>query len=295
LFHSNKEEKKVHKNVKYAFFGAGYSLARAAVLLPNDEIVLVVRSDDSANNLKRTFKHVCVVDITAIDQLQNFFETFPRIQVLIDGIPPVHAAADPCCGVRSILATMPSSISRIFYLSTTGVFGAVNGEWVDETSVCSPIHSNGAARLESEKLYRNASCESKVILRLPAIYGPGRGTGMALKNGRYPYVENGSRWSNRIHVEDIAQVVALSSSFPGVLPEVLCVVDDEPALTSEIVGYYCSRFGFTMPESISLAEATRRGMQSLLSNQRVSNKLLKQKLGYQCVYPSYREGAGTEF
>jgi nucleoside-diphosphate-sugar epimerase len=281
-------------NVVYALIGAGYTLMRVASLLPKEKVVLVVRSEESAVRLRPHFSNVRVVDVTDALEVKGFFLEYDRIKVLVDGVPPLHGHQDPLIGIRHLLQYLPSSLDRIVYISTTGVFGGSEGQRVNEDTECLPVHSNGLARLQSEQLYRATHCK-KTVLRVPAIYGPGRGTGISLKKSVYPYLDNGSRWSNRIHVQDLAQIISKVVTWVGELPEVLCASDDCPAKVQEIVQYYCSRFGYSMPRSITEQEAISRGMQSVLSNQRVSNQLLKELLGYTFKYPSYKEGAGTEF
>ena len=56
-----------------------------------------------------------------------------------------------------------------------------------------------------------------------------------------------------------------------------------------------ARLGLVLPAPVALEtipEGTRR---FYTSNQRVSNKLLKQTLDFKFSYPSYRQGAATEF
>jgi nucleoside-diphosphate-sugar epimerase len=280
--------------VSHVIFGAGYTLERTAELLPSDQTLLVVRTEESAAKLASRFSMVRVVDIADEASVSNLFHEFPVVQCVVDGIPPLHGSPDPLAGIKNILKFTPQSVSRFVYISTTGVFGGVDGQVVDEQSECLPIHSNGRARLDSENLYREAGCK-KTILRVPGIYGPGRGTGISLSQGRYPFVEEGKRWSNRVHVEDLARIIADAVKSVAELPEVLCICDDEPALTKDVVDFYCKKFGFAQPQSITEAEAVSRRMQSILSNQKVSNQLLKKTLGFEFKYPSYREGAGTEF
>ena len=82
-------------------------------------------------------------------------------------------------------------------------------------------------------------------------------------------------------------VAALSAR---VLPPVLCVSDDEPAQSIDIVRYICEREGLPMPGSVSADDVLKAGAFTMLSNQRVRNDLMKQVLGISLLYPTYREG-----
>ncbi len=98
-------------------------------------------------------------------------------------------------------------------------------------------------------------------------------------------------------LDDLASIVVGVATYSGSapLPPVLCASDDCPSPMSEVVEYYCSTFGFPRPQSISLEDARQKGLHTMLSNQRISNKLMKEVLGITLRSPSYREGAATEF
>jgi hypothetical protein len=74
------------------------------------------------------------------------------------------------------------------------------------------------------------------------------------------------------------------------LPEVLCVSDDLPAQARDVVSFICERDGLPTPPSISEEEALRSGAYTMLSNQRIINRRLKELLALKLRYPSFREG-----
>ena len=115
-----------------------------------------------------------------------------------------------------------------------------------------------------------------------------------MKNGTYRLIENDTRFTNRIHVADIVGILssAITSSLP--LPNALNVSDDCPALATEVTKYYQEHFSCPPPQQIAATEAEKLGGRMVL-NQRVSNSLVKDTLSYIFRYPTYREGAGTEF
>jgi len=110
-----------------------------------------------------------------------------------------------------------------------------------------------------------------------------------VRNGSYRLIDTGENWTNRIHVVDLVTTLERAIRFSG-LPDVLCVSDDMPAQAREVASFICQREGLPMPPSLSEEEALRMGAYTMLSNQRVVNDLLKNTLGIQLRYPSYREG-----
>jgi nucleoside-diphosphate-sugar epimerase len=284
--------------VSTVLLGCGYTLRRLAAILPEGTTVLTSRSPGRVEGWIEEGFSASVVDTQNRTHLSELLKQYPDVHTIVDSVPPQFGDPEtsPNLGVRNLLSAIAgTSVERIVYLSTTGVFGVEDGSPVDEATPARPSNPRSLARLEAEDLYRSGSVSS-VVLRLPAIYGPGRGIGLSLRDGTYRLVESGSRWSNRIHVHDLVEVLArITMGSELRIPPLLCVTDDRPARSSEVVRHYCQTLGLPHPREISLDEAVGRGMHTLLSNQRVSNRLMKSLLGVTLRYPSYVEGAGTEF
>lgn len=284
------------KNTKLApsvlLLGAGYTLNRVRHYLPVETLLHASRSV-----LREATANWVEVDASKPESLKRVFAEYPSIKIVVDSIPPLRSESikETTRIVEVICKECEShAIERLIYLSTTGVYGNQDGAWVDETTVCQPQHAWGMARVLSEQIYAGASFAS-TSLRIPAIYGPGRGIGNSIRNGSYRLLAE-DRWSNRIHVEDlancIAHIIRLSATE---LPKVFCIADDTPTLSRDVVDYYCKTFKLTPPATIANEQARNAGMITQLSNQRVSNALVKKVLGLSLKYPSFREGASTEF
>jgi nucleoside-diphosphate-sugar epimerase len=234
-----------------------------------------------------------VVDITDNKTVEKLFENYPNIRCVVDSVPPPSDFESYSENLKLLAKQVQYSI----YLSTTGVYGRVNGEVVDEQTSLNPNHARATARVRAEVAHQN-TFEKSTILRLPAIYGPGRGIGNAIKSGRYKIIGKGQRFTNRIHVEDICLTIKtlidcyFSSKF---CPPILCVSDGAPIKQIDIVNFCCTRFGFNLPESVPEQIANQQLDPTMLSNQRISNALLKSFLGRELKYPTYEHGADTEF
>jgi nucleoside-diphosphate-sugar epimerase len=223
------------------------------------------------------------------DSIIALFDKYPHLRQIVDSVPPLRGGGDPAAGVKNFLSAIADiQIERVIYLSTTGVFGVRDGSVVTEETPPAPWNPQGQARLTSEQAYR-ASGIPFTAFRLPAIYGFDRGLLFSLRNGTYRMPEGGVFWSNRIHVEDLARVISAALALKD-LPAVLCVADDEPARTLDVVRYVCDREGLPMPGSVSADEVLRAGAFTMVSNQRVRNDLMKRVLNLQLLYPTYREG-----
>jgi nucleoside-diphosphate-sugar epimerase len=284
---------------KILLLGGGYTLNKVAERLEPASFVITSRNEDQRAKWKALGWNSFKVELDDQDSIKSLFDEYPDIEVLVDSVPPLRAGGDDISkalvGVGNIASIITSTkVKRIIYLSTTGVFGSRNGSWVDEATTPAPWNPQSMARLESEKIYNQIALDSRgyitaTSLRLPAIYGEDRGVVVSLRAGTYSLVGDGSQWTNRIHVEDLADIIVSCISYEGKLPSLFCVNDDTPTQAKDVVKYICERDSLPWPRSISEQEVLSRGGYTMLSNQRVSNNYLKDFLGIKLKHPSFRE------
>ena len=138
-----------------------------------------------------------------------------------------------------------------------------------------------------------------IVLRLGLFYGPGVGSTefiLKLLRRRMMLLPGGGRGlGSWIQVEDGASAVvaALEEAPAGA---VYNVVDDEPVSMGALATEMARALGLPKPRSIPLWLAKLGGFYaSMVSNAtlRVSNERIKQDLGWQPRYPTYREGVAT--
>jgi len=183
----------------------------------------------------------------------------------------VHALRD----LLGALRAAGSPLRRVFFTSSTAVYGQSRGQWVDEGSTTAPSGFNGRVLLEAESVVRDEA-ERGVTVRLSGIYGPGR-TRLVRKVWEGEARANGS-WTNRIHVEDCAGVLhhVMRLQDPSNL---YLGSDDEPAITAEAVRWLSAQLGVAEPP---VGRAPGR-------NKRCRNDRLHNS-GYRFQYPTFREG-----
>lgn len=186
------------------------------------------------------------------------------------------------------------TIRWIGYLSTTGVYGDRGGDWVTEQSVLQPSSKRGARRVRAEQqwldLYESYGLPVH-IFRLAGIYGPGRSALDSVRAGAARRINKPGHAFSRIHVEDIVQVLMASMAAPSP-GGIYNVADDYPAPSHEVIAYTCEVLGKPVPPlldytSADLAPIT---MSFYSDNKRVRNDRIKDELGVQLKYPTFREG-----
>ena len=137
---------------------------------------------------------------------------------VLSSVPP-DSAGDPVIDLhKNDLAQAASHLSWIGYLSTTGVYGDRNGDWVDETTPIAPNQARSKRRAEAEAAWLKLCRDHAVpvhVFRLAGIYGPGRNQLEGVKRGTAHRIIKPGKVFCRIHVEDIASVLEASMARPG--------------------------------------------------------------------------------
>jgi len=176
----------------------------------------------------------------------------------------------------------------IGYLSTTGVYGNHDGGWVDENTPLTPNSERAQRRVVAEAQWAKFTAH---IFRLPGIYGPGRSQLDSVKDGTARRIIKPNQIFSRIHVDDIAGVLAASMHKPN-LGRIYNVADDEPCPPQDVVAYAAQLLGVAPPPEMNFEDARLSPMARSFydDSKRVSNARMKLELGVKLKYPSYREG-----
>ena len=212
---------------------------------------------------------------------------------LLSSVPP-DADGDPVLDAHFRDIAALKGLQWIGYLSTTGVYGDRNGDWVDETGTLEPTGERGRRRVAAERHWTRLHEESELavhLFRLAGIYGPGRSQFRALRDGTSRRVVKPGQVFNRIHVEDIAQVLAASMAQPS-SARAYNLCDDEAASPSEVIAYAAELLGIEPPPAVPFeaAELSPMAQSFYRDSKRVSNERIKRDFGIELLYPTYREG-----
>ncbi|WP_093361418.1 SDR family oxidoreductase [Tropicimonas isoalkanivorans] len=191
----------------------------------------------------------------------------------------------------AILAARPKWIG---YLSTTGVYGDHKGGWVDETTPLTPATRRGRLRVLAERQWQTFAEDAGLplmIFRLAGIYGPGRGPFAKVRAGTARRIVKPGQVFSRIHVEDIAQVLAASIAQPRA-GAIYNVCDDDPAPPQDVIAHAAHLLGLPVPpeEDFETAEMSPMARSFYADSKKVRNDRIKSELGVELRYPSYRDG-----
>lgn len=179
----------------------------------------------------------------------------------------------------------------IGYLSTTGVYGDWNGEWVNEESPLKATEPRSLNRIEAEKEWLKAS-ENSVIFRLSGIYGEGRNALEQMREGTAHRVFKEGQYFSRIHVVDIVRLIWASMNTEAQGGKIYNLADAMPAPSHEVVQEAAELIGVTPPPLVPFAEANLSPMAKSFysANRRVDGSRILRDLHMELCYPTYKEG-----
>lgn len=228
--------------------------------------------------------------------------TWPGDDVSLDGVTHILSSIAPTAEGDPVLAGLRDKIAAakqlewVGYLSTTVVYGDHDGGWVDETTPIAPAANRGKWRAKAESEWQSIGGLPLHIFRLAGIYGPGRGPFAKLMSGKARLIIKAGQVFSRIHVEDIAQVLAASIAQPNP-GAIYNVCDDVPVPPQDVLSYAAELLGLSMPPEVPFEEAamTPMALSFYSENKRVRNILIKEELGVKLQYPDYRTGLKAVF
>jgi nucleoside-diphosphate-sugar epimerase len=257
--------------------GLGYTaLALAERLMRRGwQVSGTCRSEDKAAALRRRGIHVRT--------------ELPRAarHVLVS-VPP-DETGDPGFAVHGEALAGRRDLAWLGYLSSTAVYGDRQGGWVDEDTAPAPGTERGIRRLAAERQWRGLEGIPVHVFRLAAIYGPGRSAFDALRAGRAQLVKKPGQVFSRIHVADLAAVLAASIGRPDP-GRVYNLADDEPVPPDEVLVHAARLLGMPPPPEVPFEALGAAARSFYAENKRISNDRIKRELGVRLAYPSYREG-----
>jgi nucleoside-diphosphate-sugar epimerase len=195
--------------------------------------------------------------------------------------PIVACLAPPGADPAGEIARLAAACERLIYVSSTGVYGAGGGAWVDESWPLAPLTREGAARVAAER----ALPPNAVALRAAGIHGPGRGLVDRLRAGTYRVIGDGRAHVSRIHVADLAQAIMRAGL--GEITGPINAADDAPDPIGLVADTLADRLGVARPPRVEPATPELAGM--LLADRRIANTRMKRELGVVLRYPSWRD------
>lgn len=258
--------------------GLGTLIAQET-LAHGHELIIVRRSRQAVPQGAQ----VLHLDVVKGDALAPIAELQPEI--LLYCLAPVEGQSYQQTyvqGLKNVLAHVSKSALRhVFFISSTGIYGEHQGEFVDDSTAVVPADADGQVMLDAERLLYELPCAHSA-LRVSGIYGPQRLYLLRAvqDQARWPKV---AHWTNRIHELDVARaVVHLYEQVANgmVLPAHCIVTDGVPALQHEVLQWMAGKMQLPLPDTPPLEPQTGK---------RITNQFLPQS-GFKLKFADYRAG-----
>ncbi len=280
------------------FFGFGFCAAALAPRLQaqNWQLSATCRTPEKAahlqaQNIQPIIWPAAEAPLSA-DALKGVSHALISAPPTDDGDPVLARAGDA-------LAAIAGQLQWLGYLSTTGVYGDHGGAWIDEDTPAGEIGERGQKRVDAEAAWRRFSETHglpTMYFRLAGIYGPGRNQLTSVVNQTARRIDKPEQVFSRIHVTDIATILAASIAKPNA-GRAYSVCDDEPAPPQDVVAYAAELLGQSPPPLVPFEAADLSPMARSFygDNKRIRNQRIKDELGVTLAYPSYRQGLKALF
>ena len=182
------------------------------------------------------------------------------------------------------------------YMSTTGVYGDCEGRWIDESEPLKPSTHRAQRRISAEQAVQRWCTDHGIeweVLRVPAIYGPGRLLTERLKSGMPTVRPEECSYTNRIHIDDLVTVCheVMAHAPAG---SIYNVSDGNPSTITDYLFLLAELTGMPKPPLISMQDAERMLSPSIMSfmkeSKRIKNEKLLKETGLTLRHPDLKSG-----
>lgn len=216
----------------------------------------------------------------------------------------LHCAPPPATGEHdprtvNVLAAL-TNVSRVVYISTSGVYGDCAGALVNEDRPVNPQTARARRRVDAERQLRDwcaARGVALVILRAPGIYAADRLPVDRLRAGTPVLRAEDDVYTNHIHADDLS-AVAVRALEPDAAPGVYNVADDSDMRMGDWMDLVAEHAGLPKPPRMPRSRIAEQVPAEVLSfmneSRRLDNRRMKTVLGVKLRYPTVQEGLAHE-
>lgn len=188
-------------------------------------------------------------------------------------------------GLQHILQALSGqNFNKLFWVSSSSVYGQNQGEAVNEESDTKPTRVTGEILLQAETLLKSLEAKACAV-RFSGIYNSRKSRVLQqLQQGEVSAMFE-DYITNRIHENDAARVLVhlISLDNNGEKLEPLYLASDDcPVNYSDYVAYLTEKTGLQLNENLPFKE-------NRVGSKRCDNSRLK-ATGFQLQYPSFKEG-----
>lgn len=191
-------------------------------------------------------------------------------------------------GLERFFDAWQTPINHFIYISSTGVFGDFDGQWIDESAQTLPTRPGGKACVEAENLIAQRT-DNWTVLRMAGLYGGQRvPTREVIQNKDWEkLVPEG--YLNLIHQTDAVAAIMATATQKN-FGQIIHCSDGNPPRRQDYYQYLADQFelGPIPWPANQRVDITSRAANS----KRISNQKMLDVLDLKLVHPDYRSGLG---
>lgn len=179
------------------------------------------------------------------------------------------------------LADKLPQLERVVFISSTGIYGQDNGEWIDENTMpVIPEREASKVILQAEQALQQGFGNKAVIIRPSGIYG--RARLMRLRKAKEKQKEPvaAAHWSNRIMDHDLVNII--TNVLTADAPKPLYIATDYMPVTTYELGVWLS-------EQIGEAPAAIDNKKTAVTGKRLHSNIPLAWLDYPDWQVGYRD------
>lgn len=192
---------------------------------------------------------------------------------------------------RRLCGILPA-LTRLVYVSTSGVYGDCAGAEIDECQPVRPVNARAKRRVDAENTLRAWALRTQsnlAIVRVPGIYAQDRLPIARIEKSMPALLPEEDVYTNHIHADDLANILfhALFQARPN---RVYHAVDDSEMKMGEYFDAVADSVNLPRPPRMARSEIDKILSPAMLSfmaeSRRLQNRRIKQELGVRLRYPT---------
>ena len=217
-----------------------------------------------------------------LDQPETLWRLSGLAQTVIHLAPPQNQGSRDCRtrNLLRILAQGSHVVSRLIYISTTGVYGDHRGAKVSESTPVNPLSERAQRRVDAERVLRlwgPAHGVAVTILRVPGIYAADRLPIDRLQSQTPALIPEEDAYSNHIHSDDLARLVC-AAVYHGKPQRIINTCDGGETKMGDYFDEVADAFGLNRPPRMPGSELQKIVSPMLWSFMRESRRVTNTRL-----------------
>jgi len=263
---------------------------------PTGQVFAMTRSASRAQQFTEAGLSPIIADITKTEDLNRALADLPSMDTIVFAVGMDRSQYSDIYdvyveGLRRFIEAYQHPIMHLIYVSSTGVYGDLGGDWAHEQSPTMPAREGGKACLMAEALLAE-STDNWTVLRMAGLYGGTRVPTKTLIENRDWQKLSPHGYLNLIHQTDAVNVIATAADLKPMQEIILCS-DGNPPIRKEYYQYIADQFEL---ENIPWPIEAKVDPNSRSANsKRISNKKMLKLLKLELVHPDYRSGLAELF